>query len=754
MADPTTPDPAVLADTATAADSTAQSLSNMNNAAFLAKDTMSGLSDVVSGIQNEFSDFDKSIGNLNTALNQSGTVTTQQATQFALLSTAVFGSRKAFDSLGNIDIKPLSTITDQVTYLGQHLGNSSTAIGALVSVAEKGFGAVVPDSAKKSISAITGFLGQLTQSADNALRLQNAYVQLAARTGTLNDLYTKAGPNLGNINSLLAAQNDIMSQTQISTGLNSESVEKYYTALASVPKALQDTITGSNGASSRMSMLTATIKLATGTGRDYNDIIKDLQEGFRTYGLTGEKALTFTERFSELSNKFGVELEDVRSQLLRSADAFKVYADAGESASRMSEGLAGISNDYIGVLEKTGMTGQHAVETIGQITNSISGLNIAQKSFLSAQSGGVGGLMGGFQIEKMLRDGKIDEVFDKVRETMQKQFGKIVLLDDATKSPEAANQLEKQTLLLQSGPLGSLAKTPQDAYRILEAFKAKQDGTALKDQGAGGLNARGLQDAIGKGTSLEEKSYTQLTSIRGILDNIYRANESNLLGFAQQASTASAGGGALGAETTAQRNARHDLTQRMSQADQKGSALQSNSGRITADSIINLEKWVKTVPTSLRATMDTVKQAVSSGNKNNIASAQKQLQQEIDSNRKAKEELLKNPSGLNKEELGKEISRLNAQEKVNLKGQGILDNVLNPGNGADIVGTATNRSLNSAQSPNTNNQVARITASGATSSISGNNINVHVTGYCIKCKREIEGSEQSHSTTPGSKVSP
>ena len=80
--------------------------------------------------------------------------------------------------------------------------------------------------------------------------------------------------------------------------------------------------------------------------------------------------------------------------------------------------MSGIMNDYVGALQNTGMTGQHAMEVVKGMTDSIAGMSVAQKAFLSSQTGGPGGLMGAFQIEKDLREGKIDKVFDKVRQTM------------------------------------------------------------------------------------------------------------------------------------------------------------------------------------------------------------------------------------------------------------------------------------------------------------------------------------------------
>ena len=104
--------------------------------------------------------------------------------------------------------------------------------------------------------------------------------------------------------------------------------------------------------------------------------------------------------------------------------------------------------------------------------------------------------MGAAQIEKMIRSGDIEGVQKKVMDTLKKQFGKIVTLDEATQSEGSAAQRQKQIMLLQQGPLGAMAKTPEDAGRLLDAM-AK--GKVTKE-GAGGLDSKGLTKAIDAGT--------------------------------------------------------------------------------------------------------------------------------------------------------------------------------------------------------------------------------------------------------------
>lgn len=566
--------PTDLTGATASAEKAAASLTLLNGAAENAGNSLKDLSKVGDLAKEVYGSFTLAADNLGISLNHVGSLSDENTAKMALLSTAVFGTRKAFDGLAGVDTGNMRTVKDQFSELAMTISNSPILselekVKKLTGVFQTlGFPMEkVNDAAKKGSKAMTSLGGSFFEAVDNGLRLQNVIVQLASKNGELNKVYEQAGNDLGNMNSIIATHNAMIADTVKGTGLNERQVESYYAALGSVPGALMQNISGLNmysegstKANVATSMLTATIQLAAGSGRKYDDIIGDLHTSFRDYGMRGEDALKFTARFSEISNTFGVQLEDVRTHLMGAAGAFKTFADAGQSAGRMSESLSGIMNDYMDGLTGTGMSGEHAASVVRGMTDSMAGLSVAQKAFLSAQTGGPGGLMGAFQIEKMMKEGKMDEVFAKVKNTMEKQLGPIVTLNEASSSPAAASQLQKQMLMLQRGPLGGMVKSDQDAYRLLEVFKGKQDGKIIKDMGAEGLKQDNLSEIIGRGNSFQEKSYTALASANSILAEIRRLADSIALSLMQKAGTASTGSGDfLGNDTVDQTKMRTNL---------------------------------------------------------------------------------------------------------------------------------------------------------------------------------------------------
>jgi len=497
-----------LDDITASGEQTATTIAKVDAAAAKAKSTFMSyeqtLIDTKEAIGSTTNAFDNFIETFQTTQKLSE----QQVNQFNLLSTAILGYRKSFEG---IDLKG-SGFMDQIKYI-QNLGNTPSGIGMLSGLITNTFGKAIPDSIKGSFHGLLSFASQLALSADNALRLQTHFINLSAATGNLGRVYQVAGSDLSNMNELLLRQKEMIGAAAKSTFLSTDSVEKYYSALGAIPGALESMVTGTYKSGTQMNMLTAAIKLSQGSGREFNTIINDLSVAFKNYGLTGESALKFSSRMGDVANNLGIELSTVTSHLHSAASAFTRFADAGEAASKMSEGLAKITNDYVQALKASGMSGDHAIEVVRGMTDAISGMNIQQKAFLSGQTGGPGGLMGAFQIEKMMREGNIEGVMKKMRDQMRQQFGKIVTLDEAASSQGAAAQMTRQIALLKSGPLGSMVKTDQDAYKMLESFKKMDEGIKIT-----GLSTKSLQSTMDKGTMLQQSMATDLGVIRSVVE--------------------------------------------------------------------------------------------------------------------------------------------------------------------------------------------------------------------------------------------
>ena len=374
------------------------------------------------------------------------------------------------------------------------------------------------------IGALTGFIGgaraatqfatELATKADNILRLESGYIKLASATGDLGKVMSATGVDFEKLSDLTMTQGQLMLSTEAATGHGTRQVQEYYNSLGKLPGMLTEVVETSNGA---VSAFTAAIQVADGSGRSMAEVTSDLTKAYDAYALKGNDALNFSVKLAEAQRNNGVTMDVFKIAIHSTADAFRGFADTGIAANKMAEGGINIFNNYIEGIKKTGASAEDATRMVQGMTSQIKEMGIGQKAFLSAQTGGPGGLMGAFQIDKMLKDGDIEGVFKKVRDQMQKQLGPIVTLEDATKSPAAAAQLARQTAMLRSGPLGGMAKTDMDAYRIAESMKTgAPPPKELTDT---------VESSMGRGQQLEDRR--SLGVVKNINDLL---NEADLAG--------------------------------------------------------------------------------------------------------------------------------------------------------------------------------------------------------------------------------
>lgn len=421
-----------------------------------------------------------------------------------------------------------------------------------------------------------------------------------------------------------------------------------------------------------------------------------------------------TARIAEISTKFKAPMEDVRSALMGSASAFKMFADSGASAAKQSESIAAVMNRYTDALKNTGLSAQSSVNLVSQMTNSIAGLNMAQKAFLSQQSGGPGGLRGAFQMEGLLaRDpGK---AFELVRKQMQSQFGgNIVSQQQAEGSEQAAQQRQRQMLMLQQGPLAQFAKTDQEAGKILDAFRNIQEGKSTSQE----LSKNVALDQVNKGKQIENTSKTPLSDLRSVLEGTrYTVNVANL-GTMQRATTAAAGIKTT-ADTTAQKQMRNRVSAQTNSVD-----VNSDVGTIAAKNIDDAKSTASSIPNSILSFGQGLFQSVFSDNKSpDLAKQKSDLKQDMN-----KGETLNNKPSL---------TNFTPSQYSNLS--------------EDNFGNKPDQIMNDAINTSTNNSPTVQPQVNATANQSGNTsvkVDLDVNAICTVCKHNIEVSKHARSVNP------
>lgn len=462
-----------------------------------------------------------SVTNLVDKLKESLSKTTESTLALSLgFSAAALGAVGARESFKNFDSSSLNTYTKQLQSTIQAFKSGQLGISAFSSIMKKIGFKLPPMNSDELIGDYTSRLGkyaeQLLISADNQTRLQNGMIQLAAHTGSLDNLYSRIGVNMKNFNDIAHEQGIMIAQTASATKFDTVTAEDYYTKLGKIPESLESMVESSDKAIGHSNMLAATMLFVRGSGRDQAEVMDDLAKAYTNMGLAGEGALKFTARIGEISNKFGVELNIVRDSINNATSLIRNFGGENLKNGNIMEGVVKIMNNYVGALKETGISGATAIGVTQDMTNRIIGLDVAQRSFLSQQSGGPGGLRGAFKVERMIREGDIDQVIKDAEKVMKKQFGKIVSTKEAEQNEGAASTAIMQRMMLTEGPLGAFVKSEQDAARVLEMLSKKDRGEITQTE----LKDNILQENMDKGTKLQELTNTAISVTNNKLEEL------------------------------------------------------------------------------------------------------------------------------------------------------------------------------------------------------------------------------------------
>lgn len=652
---PTGTDPTA---TAQAINDTAQATDNLTTATTAQTQAYHDLNTVTDVVQTGMNNIEQAATNAGVSLTSLTNLSEQQTEKFAIVSTAAVNARKAFEGFAGVDYSGLTTFTDQIKVLKEALENtplSKVAEGARM-MADALIGAGVSSTQvnaalAKGKDAVLDLANNMLVHADNMARAQTASVQMAARTGELGDIMEKAGPHLQDMNVYLEKQQQMLKLTRDATGLTAAQTEKWYNQLGLIPGALKENIALGDKSGATTSMLTATIQAATGAGMSQAETMENLNKAFQDYGIQGEKALLFSIRMSDVSTKLGAPIDDVSRALRGSADAFKMFATGQEDASKSAESLANTLNKYGKALESTGLSATAAVEVASGLSNQVAKLTTGQLAFVSQRSGGAGGLLGAAQETLKLQTDPGAVVKDAMN-TLQQQFGKIVTLKDAVASGSQADaaQWQKQTLMLQN-LLGPLAKDQATANRLQEAMKAQAEGNPKAIAAA--LSEHPIQDAAQKGADMQAKTYGVTTKIMNLVEQIRDIGDWGASGIAGKLTAgATPTGQALSLFEGKLKSA---FSQNMEAAKIAGgiqvqdtaqqlkTGLQSTGGADAAADIHGAMVSLKDIPASLRASVDALAGAFSSGNKDEAKQQQDMLKEFIEGRRQMAKQLEGNP---------------------------------------------------------------------------------------------------------------
>lgn len=532
-----------------------------------ADQSLSSVSDTAGTANQVFDKMNNYLNSLGGYFSSLSGMTDKQAANFGLVTTSIIGATKAFEALGSgVDTSRLLTFSGQFKDLFQIISAgpgtqiAGKAIETIVSkmvnlgATTKQVGAVMGDLKKGVVDSAAAFF----TSADNVVRLQNSFMQMTIQgTGAkalfdgIPGVLAGVGDNFQNISEVTSKYSDVLARSTTFLGGNREEAAQYMAQINRMPGGLKALLGPTDGVLQGTDLLVDSMQLAIGAGRKQEEVFNDMSKAMTEYSTSGTDALRFSARMTEVADALGAQVHDVQGALFESADAFKMFVSNGADATKMTQGMADAMKNYVGQLTSVGVPAQNAIGMFKQYTSVMSSMTLGQQAFVSSMSGGPGGLRGAFQMDAAIKSGKFEEVRQQVESTIKKMTGPIVSLDEAQKSEGAAAQYTRQIQLLQSGPLGAMAKTRPEAEALLQAMK---EGKKLPAGGGKDVN-QSMLDTMTHGEKWQKGTYTKAAEMAASLKNMEnKAGQANLRtarGLTAADGMMGGGGGGTGAGITA-----------------------------------------------------------------------------------------------------------------------------------------------------------------------------------------------------------
>lgn len=384
------------------------------------------------------------------------------------------------------------------------MGNSATTAGSQMQDSFKGIAPILEHMGVAG-EFVQDRLTPIFNVADRARNLELNIMRNAAAAGDLKAIYDETVPTIQELRDETTSFTEMTYQVAQATGTAHETVSQYAAQLQQIPGTLREQVDVFGDASVEMNMLEATMKVASGTHQEFSDVVGQLNEAYRNFNTTGDESLELISRMGVVAQELQMPMDIVRSTTLEAAKGFKFFGDN-------TQGVINILGRMGSALDET--IGPAAVgELTQQISQGIQNLDIAHKAFFSTMTGGPGGLAGGMEIDLMLQEGNIDEVFGKIQETMQGQFGEALTLREARDTGQENRLFQQVEFLKQMGVAGG----DSQAYRLLEAM---QEGRSEDFEDAISTPQEALKQSVEQGTEIQERQYTVLTDINNQVSRI------------------------------------------------------------------------------------------------------------------------------------------------------------------------------------------------------------------------------------------
>ena len=418
---------------------------------------------------------------------------------------AVFGTEVALAGERLLGIIPKG-----ISGLGE-LGSSGEAAGIQIT---KSFNNLEP-MFEKFAPGIGRVVGRMAESADRAYTLENSIIRMAAAQGNLGSILEDNGNRFNDLNQRQMEFNIMTIESARATGQTVDSMANLADKMSAIPGVFEDSV---EVAGNYRNQLVVAATVARAFGQDQSNVASTLVKLYETVGLSGDTAY---ESLSNIYDKAGdskLRFETFTGTVLDMAASFKMLGDNTDAATN-------IVKSFDDAFKGSDISPEAMKSVISSLGEGVKSMERGTQAFISAQTGGPGGLAGAFQMEFALQTGRLDEVLSKTLDAMEGQFGgRVLTLEDVNENQALAGEFYKQVRYLTD--VAKIAGDDREAYRILEAMKSGV--TDSIESGLGETGQQELETIMDRGVSEQERTTSVLVNMNNTLtamkltqDNIY-----------------------------------------------------------------------------------------------------------------------------------------------------------------------------------------------------------------------------------------
>jgi hypothetical protein len=359
----------------------------------------------------------------------------------------------------------------------------------------------------KTLNSLGLDINAVFAQADAAHNLENAFLRNAAAAGDFGDVVSSLGGNMGNLTGKVLEYTNQMVDVANANNVSFDSAVRLSNMLRKIPGELDLLVRVGGETGQTMNIMSAAIKVAQGTGQDFEAVAGDINMILRKFNVSGTDAVEVVARMARAAADVKMPMDLMRDFTQKSAEQFKYLGDNSQAA-------INVMARFGPALRESGLGPEGIRDIVTGMVQATGQLDIAQRAFVSSQTGGPGGLAGGYDLALKMQEGRMDEVFADVEQTLKQMMGgRLVTLEEAATNQGDAAQMAKQVQMLTTGPL-KIADTEAQAFKILEAF-AKGGMPTMGEAAAGvGKPEDVLADTVQMGNDIQTHQLDALNVVR------------------------------------------------------------------------------------------------------------------------------------------------------------------------------------------------------------------------------------------------